>query len=233
MCHSMTNLRPTRKPTFLWQAGLILLPVVIIAAVALTAIIENRSAVEREARRRAEEVARQYGKELERPWGSFLMQQDRYSQRWSDYLADIVGGWPGAERRAQMQAEAAQSPGRDLRAQLAEWQALYPGLRAEDVFPDEFGLRADGRFHEGLEFNPAPQPPAWFTGLSLPQRTAWEALKAAAVPGASVAEVDQRIAQFQETAPGLEAGMNAAFIGLRARLASLPPAEAVAEALRS
>jgi len=32
-------------------------------------------------------VARQYGKELERPWGFFLMQHDRYSQRWSDYLA--------------------------------------------------------------------------------------------------------------------------------------------------
>ena len=77
----MTSQRPTRKPAFLWQAGLILLPVVIIAAVALTAIIENRTAVEREARRRAEEVARQYGKELERPWGSFLMQHDQYSQR--------------------------------------------------------------------------------------------------------------------------------------------------------
>ncbi len=70
MRRSMTSLRPARKPVFLWQAGLILLPVLIIAAVAITAIIENRTEVEREARRRAEEVARQYGKELERPWGS-------------------------------------------------------------------------------------------------------------------------------------------------------------------
>jgi len=92
----MTSQRPTQAPTFLWQAGLILLPVVIIAAVALTAIIENRSAVERAARRRAEEVARQYGKELERPWGSFLMQHDRYSRSWSDYLAKVLGGWPAA-----------------------------------------------------------------------------------------------------------------------------------------
>jgi hypothetical protein len=70
---------------------LILLPVVIIAVVALRAIIENRTAVEREGRRQAEEVARQYGKELERPWGSFLMQQDRYSQRWSDYPGRGIG----------------------------------------------------------------------------------------------------------------------------------------------
>jgi uncharacterized membrane protein YjgN (DUF898 family) len=63
----MTSLRPARKPVFLWQAGLILLPVVIMAAVAITAIIRNRADVEREARRQAEEVARQYSKELERP----------------------------------------------------------------------------------------------------------------------------------------------------------------------
>src|SRR5512135_2465087 len=98
----MTSLRPTRKPAFLWQAGLILLPVLIIAVVALTAIVENRTAVERDARRRAEEVARQYGKELERPWGFFLMQHGGYSQRWSDYLARMVGAWPGSKQRAQL-----------------------------------------------------------------------------------------------------------------------------------
>ena len=105
-----------RKPAFVWQAGLILLPVLMIAAVALTAIIENRTAVEREARRRAEEVARQYGKELERPWGYFLMRHDQASQRWSDYLAKVAGGWPGGSQRAALETEAAQSPERDPRA---------------------------------------------------------------------------------------------------------------------
>jgi signal transduction histidine kinase len=232
MRQSVSSLRPARRPSFVWQAGLILLPVLIIAAVALTAIVENRSTVEREGRRRAEEVARQYGKELERPWGSFLMQHDRYSQRWSDYLARVVGGWPGGAQRTQLEAEAARFPERDLRAQLAEWQAQYQELRAEEVFPDRFRLTADGRFDGGLEFNPAPQPPAWFTGLSLAQRAAWDALKAAAASGASVEEIEQRIAQFQETGPEAEAGINAAFIGLRAKLPTMAPAEAVAEALR-
>ena len=228
----MSSLRPTRKPAFLWQAGLILLPVLIIAAVALTAIIENRGAVEREARRRAEEVARQYGKELERPWGFFLMRHDEYSQRWSDYLAKVVGGWPGSELRGRLEAEAAQFPGLDPQAQLAEWQAQFPGLQAEAVFPDEFGLTADGRFHDALELNPAPQPPGWFTALDAEQRAAWEALKTAASSGLSVGDVEQRIAQFQETHPAPAAETNATFIGLRARLATLPPEEAVAQALR-
>src|SRR5512142_3571953 len=99
MRRPMASLHSARKPGFAWQAGLILLPVLIIAAVAITAIIENRTAVEREARRRAEEVARQYGKELERPWGFFLMQHAEYSQRCNDYLAKVVGEWPGSAQR--------------------------------------------------------------------------------------------------------------------------------------
>ena len=213
---------------------MILLPVVIIAVVALQAIIENRTAVEREGRRQAEEVARQFGKELERPWGSFLMQQDRYSQRWCDWLAYMVGGWPGAGRRVQMESEASHFPTLDPVAELAEWQAQYPGLRSEEVFPDSFRLTPEGRLQGGLELNPAPQPPPWFTGLSPAQRAAWDALKAAASPGSSVGvgEIEQRVAQFQETSPDHEAELNAAFIGLRAQLAALAPAEAVAEALR-
>ncbi len=229
----MSSLRPARKPAFVWQAGLILLPVLVIAAVALTAIVENRTAVEREARRRAEEVARQYGKELERPWGSLLAQYAGYSQRWCDYLSRVVGGWPGGAQRAQLEAEAARYPERDLRAQCDEWQVQYPDLRAEQVFPDRFSLTVEGRLPGGIESSPAPQPPGWFTGLSPSQRAAWDALTAAASSGASVAEVEQRIAQFQETGPEAEAGANAVFIGLRARLPTLLPAEAVTEALRS
>ncbi len=228
----MSSPPPARRPGFVWQAGLILLPVLIMAAVALTATIENRTAVEREARRRAEEVARQYGKELERPWGNFMIKQDIYSRRWSDYLVEVVGAWPGSQSRRQREVEAVQFPATDPRAQLAEWRALFPGWEPEAVFPDTFRLTAEGRFGQGLEFDPAPQPPAWFTGLSSAQRAAWDALKAAAA-GAGVEEIEQRIAQFQETGPESEAGLNAAFLGLRSRLTRLPPAEAVAEALRA
>lgn len=227
----MTSPPPARRPAFVWQAGLILLPVLLLAAVALSAVIHRRAAVERESRGRAEEVARQYGKELERPWGNFLIEQDIYSRRWSDYLVEVAGAWPGSKSRRQREIEAVQFPATDPRAQLAEWRALYPGWEPEAVFPATFGLTAEGRFGQGLEFDPAPQPPAWFTGLSSAQRAAWDALQAAT--GAGVEEVEQRIAQFQETGPEPEAALNAAFLGLRGRLTRLPPAEAVAEALRS
>jgi signal transduction histidine kinase len=228
----MANLRPTRKPVFLWQAGLILLPVVIIAAVASRATIQSRAEVEREARQRAEEIARQYSKELERPWGLSLMRHDWYSQCWSDYLVKLASAGPGSPRHAQPEAQAARPPALDPQKELAEWQAQFPGLQAEEVFPDSFELTAEGRFRDGLEFNPAPQPAAWFRRLSPAQRAAWEALKSAAASGASVEEIGQRIMQFQETSPEPQAAANATFVGLRARLATLPAAEAVTEALR-
>jgi signal transduction histidine kinase len=233
----------TRTPAFLWQAVLILLPVLVIAVVAVTTIIENRTVVEREARRRAEEVARQYGKELESPWGTFLVEHDRSSQAWTDYLTKVLARWPGNSQRAQAGADGTRSPALEPQARsasapilpippMAEWQAQNPALRAEEVFPADFGFTAEGHFCDGLEYNPAPQPPAWFTRLTLAQRVAWEALKASASSGASAAEVTQRMAQFQDTVPEPEAVVNAAFVALRSRLATLPPQEALAEALR-
>jgi signal transduction histidine kinase len=227
----MTSLRPTRKPVFLWQAGLILLPVVIMAVVAITAIIRTRADVEREAHRQAEEVARQYGKELERSWGGLLMSQEDYQRQWFDYLFFGVGAWPGSEERTQWEASTARSPTLSPQALLRQWQAQNPGLRPEEVFPDRFWLTAERGFLFGLEFNPAPQPPAWFTGLSSTQRAAWESLEAAASSRADVKEVQERLARFQETKPGQEAAKNAAFLGLRVRLATLPPADAVGEAI--
>ena len=227
----MASVHPTQKPAFLWQAGLILLPVLVIAAVALTAIVENRAAVEREARRRAEEVARQYGKELEAPWGSYVLHYIGYGKSWSQYLTRLQGAWPGSKERMHLEKSGAENPVFDLRAQVAEWQALYPGLRAQDVFPASFGLDARGRLTGGFEFNTAPQPPAWFTELSAAQHASWEELKAAASAGANATELDQRLAQFQESGPSPQATAAASFLLQRARLAKLPAAEAMAKAL--
>jgi len=217
----MTRPRPTRKPAFFWQAGLILLPVVIIAAVASRAIIQSRTVVEREARERAEEIARQYSQELERRMGSLLLEHDKLSERWVRYQAEVAGGWPGSRRRAQAEAESPPPP-----------RVPYHGWRADEVFPGRFALTPQGRFAEGIEYSPAPQPPAWFTSLTQAQRAVWEALNSAPGSGASTDEIERRIAEFEHTDPGSAAKLNAAFIGLRARLATMPPAEAVTGALR-
>ena len=50
---------PRRKqgPTFLWQAALILLPLLVLAALGLLSLRRDRALVEQEARQRAQELA--------------------------------------------------------------------------------------------------------------------------------------------------------------------------------
>jgi len=53
----MTTRQPQRKPTFLWQGVLILVPVVVLVAVGLWTLRQDRAAMEQEARGRAEPIA--------------------------------------------------------------------------------------------------------------------------------------------------------------------------------
>jgi hypothetical protein len=128
----MTSPRQTHKPAFLWQAGLILLPVVIMAAVALRAIIQSRAEVEREARQRAEKLARQYAKTLEESTGPILLQRQQELSSWHQCIDELGRPWPWSKTRAQWLAP--------------QWPPFYPGPRAEEVFPDWFTLTPDGRF---------------------------------------------------------------------------------------
>ena len=57
---------PSRaRPSFFWQGLFILLPVAIMAAIALTALVRDRAAAEREARQRAEELLGQLDNQFE------------------------------------------------------------------------------------------------------------------------------------------------------------------------
>ena len=68
---------PPRPPTFLWQAVLILLPVLIMTVIGLVALSRDRTAVENEARQRAEEL-------IERL-------QDTFGRRVASELSTISG----------------------------------------------------------------------------------------------------------------------------------------------
>jgi len=77
-------------------------------------------------------------------------------------------------------------PGGAVPAAIEGVAGAVCGVKTRGGVPDRFWLTAEGRIDEGLEFNPAPQPPAWFTGMSAAQRAAWESLEAAALSGADL-----------------------------------------------
>ena len=53
----MTHRRLNRKPTFLWQAALILLPVVVLAVLGFLSLRQDRLLAEQEAREQAQAIA--------------------------------------------------------------------------------------------------------------------------------------------------------------------------------
>src|SRR5436190_21457654 len=65
----MVKPRFNRKPTFLWQALLILLPVCVLAVFGVASLRQDRLLVEQEARERASRVAEDLS---ERIWNGFL-----------------------------------------------------------------------------------------------------------------------------------------------------------------
>src|SRR3989442_1448822 len=62
----MTATPPKRRPTFVWQAILILLPVVLLAAVSIWALQTDRAAVERQAQSRTKSVSAAVAAEIEK-----------------------------------------------------------------------------------------------------------------------------------------------------------------------
>ncbi len=216
----------------MWQAVCILLPVVVIAAIALSAIIQNRAAVERDARRRAEELARQYATSLERPWGALLSRFERFSHVWLQHEEDVAGAWPGSHRTQAFDNQAVADPAQRYNSQLAEWQTEFPGLQPDEVFPCSFLLTPEGHFAGALDFNPAPQPPPWFTRLSTEQRAEWAALQSGDSAAQDPSAFPEQVARFLDLAPSPPAITNAMFLALRAQLASMPPADAVTQALQ-
>jgi signal transduction histidine kinase len=66
MGNPMARSRSNQKPTFLWQAVLILLPVIVLAALGLFSLRQDKRLVEQEARERAQQIADDLGERIEK-----------------------------------------------------------------------------------------------------------------------------------------------------------------------
>src|SRR5437762_10340783 len=111
----MSAVRNQHKPTFLWQALLVLLPVLALAVASLWALQRDRAAVEREARERAAESLESLTRELSTRVGVSLalaQLQGAHEQRWlfasaqwrvsqdPKLLFSVLGDSPGAIENA-------------------------------------------------------------------------------------------------------------------------------------
>ena len=147
-------------PSLRIQLALIFLPVLVLAIVGLVALSRDRTAVEAEARRRAEESAQELAVELSRSLPSRLGEVERAGNGW---LGDQIIGpanaiWPGESTLERGQ--------RNFRA------------KPEMVLPVAISIAADGTLSRPRPYRRAPQPPAWVHELAGEAAVAWENLRA-------------------------------------------------------
>jgi signal transduction histidine kinase len=183
----MSEPRSTRKPTFAWQATLILLPVVVLATFGLLAIRRDYNAVEQEAQRRAEGIARDLASRLASP-----VALERYLKR--------AGAAAGPEPSDLWAAYA---------RQLAERRAADPGQTLSEALHTPVKVSASGELIWPLDYPVAPTPAAWLSELTAGQERLWQAAKAAEGAQRSGDEIREVFQAFLESGPSVAARANA------------------------
>ncbi|MBN8247936.1 MAG: hypothetical protein J0L84_10885, partial [Verrucomicrobia bacterium] len=144
---------------------MILLPVLGLAVAGVVALSRDRAAVEAEARRSAETVARDLALRLTRTLPSELSMVTLAGNLW--FGDGVVGRhpppWPGSEDLLPT----GQLPGRRV---LEDVLARYP-MPAWEFLPTTLQFEADGRLADPPPVTEVPHPPSWVSRL--PADAAW------------------------------------------------------------
>lgn len=229
---------PVNVDPFFWQGLLILLPVVIMALVAGTAIVKDRATVEREARQRAEEILQQVNRtHQEASDGGFRYLYEKYLQDWGYENLDEKTLWPGGILRANYAA------GRSRFGNWEKWKEMFPELASLPeggaiVFWPSFN--ADGGirplwsvsdFKSEPPGDDPPQIPPWRLQLSPEQFAAWNSLGMAVRAANGPAFIEAAARKFKDTEPPNDAVTNAEFIMLRTKLADESATNAISKLL--
>ncbi len=218
----MSGTRKPRRPTFLWQALLILLPVIALTAVSFWVLRQDRAAVEREARDRAGELVKGLARELVTRAGvrvAWAQLRATHEQKW----LSAVSQWRLAQDAKLLFPMTEDGPA--VMEDSGGTQMISP---KEGPLPDlVFG--SDGELAEpGARFL-HPQPPRWLVELNGEQRLAWDELPSRLINRADSGEVENVVARFQKTSPPPHAQAAAEFLRLRTTLADAPPASALTQ----
>jgi signal transduction histidine kinase len=228
--------RRSPPPSFVWQAGLILLPVVGLAALGFLATYRDYALTEQEARQRAAGLAAEWAVRLAGALADEFIEWEAWGQIWDG--AGVAGGevsWPGT---------ATLSPAEQARyqARLDGWLRPLAPRHPEDLLPVRIELGPEGNLVWPRPVH-LPEPADWWRNLSVEQAKHWQALEPAHTSEPGPAEApgqepppgtsrDARLEAFLATDPGESARANAEFIRLLGTLPELPPAERVEPLLR-
>ncbi len=172
-------------PSLRIQLALIFLPVLVLAIVGLVALSRDRTAVEAEARRRAEESAQELAVKLSRSLPSRLGEVELAGNVWLDAPLRGVGQ---PRRIGEVELAGNVWLGDQI---IGPANAIWPGestldrgrknfrTQPEASLPVEIRFAADGTLNGPRPYRPVPQPPEWVRELAGETAVAWENLRSA------------------------------------------------------
>lgn len=199
-----------KPPRFIWQATLILLPVVIMAVIGGIALVRDRTAVENEAQQRAGELIERLQAGLGRRVAAQLTTAEAFGYQWLQFHTRWQGSWPGGRERAQWDTPSISF----YRARLSAWQQQFPGIAPESMLPNQITFTQDGELDHPTPAATAPEPPDWYRSLTPEQQAAWLALRYAEARHDGH-DISNCVARFLDRSPPKAAQANAQFILVR------------------
>jgi signal transduction histidine kinase len=207
---------------------LILLPVVLMTVIGFVALMRDRTAVENEARQRAEELLQRLQVDLGSRVALSFSEITAYSHVIGSGYRDLHGRWPDGRDPAAWQIISNNYAG-----QLARWHEHYSTIDPLEVLPNDLQFDVAGRMLNARLGKSPPEPPDWFMSLEPDQSTAWAVLNSVVTShDLDLVALSNRVAEFIATNPTEEAIANARFLQLRAESRLLNPAEAIAKLRR-
>ena len=221
---------PKRKPLprFFWQAVLILLPVVLMAAFGFWAILHQRKAVEQEAQQRAQEIIHALPDELGKLFANNLTSFDSRKRGWIWFMENGVGGWPESKHTHQWLDDTNEV--NVISNRLVILHETFPDWKTGVPPMGNFILETNGAVSR-LESLP-PRPPEWLPTFTDEQHAAWASMMAADFAGNSPSDLMALVKAFLQTQPSGAAKAGAEFIQLRAQLRGDSATNAVERLLR-
>src|SRR5437879_9956927 len=141
-----------RKPTFVWQAVLIVLPVAVLAAVGLFSLRQDKLLAEQEAREQAQAIAWPLAHECGVRLRTEIDQFAEVSSKQQETIALTAGTLiPGPGKEAS--EESLQD-----RATVVRWQQLHPEIQWS-ALPQTRCFIRDGILLDPADYSRVPQPP--------------------------------------------------------------------------
>jgi signal transduction histidine kinase len=198
--------RTGRKPTFLWQGILLMLPVTVLAVIGLVSLRRDEQSAEEDARRRAVENARSLARTIRSAADDDLRQFLALQTLW-ELEARLAGQASVAHTNV---SGGSALPSEKLRADVSRFEQAYPRLKLAELVVAQGSLLCDGRQVMPHEVPISPEPPKWYTGLTPRQRELWQALRNAESGSAGSQAVESARQEFLETNPGDDARQAAA-----------------------